>query len=227
PFLDSDEDLDDEEILNELEEYGNVGKLCRKKAYNTIMVDGLESTVRNLVAIVKDVYVFVRSFTYITDFVALKDIREFIVSDMTDVVMGKPFRVVTQLEYDCVKDLISFTSIFDTYIYRMPRTIPRLKNFDWSKVPPIMVLSQWDLMSGLKHAHEKNKFMYKNCLNLDPEYQVDESMKEWLIPGHYFTQGITNRIACKKFFKKNECEIFTVAGDGVWNSPDGVAPPVL
>ncbi|GJS46069.1 hypothetical protein Tco_0596190 [Tanacetum coccineum] len=93
PFLDSDDDSDDGEVLNELEEYGNAGKLCRQrvinsldgddlafqcmigfrkfvayfdpflpmniitcKAYNTIMVEGLESTGRNLVAIVRDVY---------------------------------------------------------------------------------------------------------------------------------------------------------------------------
>ncbi|GJZ05057.1 hypothetical protein Tco_0538332 [Tanacetum coccineum] len=48
------------------------------KAYNTIMVEGLESTGKNLVAIVRDVYVFIGSFTYITDFVVLEDIREFI-----------------------------------------------------------------------------------------------------------------------------------------------------
>ncbi|GJR84968.1 hypothetical protein Tco_0155753 [Tanacetum coccineum] len=217
----SDDDSDDGEILNELEEYGNAGKLCRKKeinsfdgddlafqcmigfrsfvayfdpflpmniitrkAYNTIMVDGLESTRRNLVAIVKDVYVFVGSFTYVIDFVVLEDIGEFIVSNMTDVVMAKSFRAVIQLEYDYVKGLISFSRIFDTYIYRMPCTIPRLKKFNWSKVPPIMVLSQRDLMSELKHAHEKNKFLYKNYLNLGPEYQVEESMKKWLIHGH-------------------------------------------
>ncbi|GJW42007.1 hypothetical protein Tco_0070806 [Tanacetum coccineum] len=157
-----DDDSDDGEVLNELEEYGNAGKdllskrrkfvayfdpflpmnIITHKAYNTIMVDGLESTGRNLVSIIKDVYVVVGSFTYIMDFVVLADIREFIISDMTDVVMGKPFRAVTQLEYDCVKGLISFTGIFNTYIYRMLRTIPRLKNFNWSKVPPIMVLSQ-------------------------------------------------------------------------------------
>ncbi|GJW55536.1 hypothetical protein Tco_0099621 [Tanacetum coccineum] len=67
------------------------------------MVEGLESTGRNLVAIVRDVYVFVGSFTYVTDFVVLEDIGEFIVSDMSEVVMGRPFRVVTQLEYDYVK----------------------------------------------------------------------------------------------------------------------------
>ncbi|GJS39569.1 hypothetical protein Tco_0564612 [Tanacetum coccineum] len=157
PFLDSDDDSDDE---------------------------GFESTGRNLVAVVRDVYVFVGSFTYVTDFVVLEDIREFIVSDMANVVIGRPFRAITQLEYDCIKGLISFIRILDTYIFRMHRTMPRLKNFNWSKVPPILVLSQLDLMSGLRYPYEKNKLMYKNCLNLGLEYQVDENMKEWLTHGH-------------------------------------------
>ncbi|GJX02245.1 hypothetical protein Tco_0186158 [Tanacetum coccineum] len=105
--FDSDDDSDDGEVLNKLEEYGNAGKLCRKKvinsfdgddfafqyfgfrkffayfdpflpmniitqkAYNTIMVDGLESTRVNLVSIARDVYVIVGSFTYVTDFVVI------------------------------------------------------------------------------------------------------------------------------------------------------------
>nr|GEU82088.1 protein kinase-like domain, concanavalin A-like lectin/glucanase domain protein [Tanacetum cinerariifolium] len=125
PFLDSDDESDDGEVLNELDE-----------AYNTIMVEGLERIGRNLVSIIRDVYVFVGSFIYITDSVVLEDIGEFIVSDITDVVMGRPFRAVTELEYDCVKILISFSRIFDTYIFRMPHIIPRLKNIKWSKVPP-------------------------------------------------------------------------------------------
>ncbi|GJS98319.1 hypothetical protein Tco_0819489 [Tanacetum coccineum] len=161
PFLDSDDDSDDGEVLNELEEYGNAGKLCRQrvinsldgddlalqcmigfikfvayfdpflpmniitcKAYNTIMVEGLDSTRRNLVAIVRDVYVFVGSFTYITDFVVLEDIREFILRDMAKVVMVKPFRKVTKLEYDYAKGLMSFIRIFDNYTFQMPCTIP-------------------------------------------------------------------------------------------------------
>ncbi|GJZ07988.1 hypothetical protein Tco_0542271 [Tanacetum coccineum] len=68
------------------------------KAYNTIMVEGLESMRKNLVAIVRDVYVFVRSFTYVMDYVVLEDIGEFIMIDTADVVMGRPFRAVTQLE---------------------------------------------------------------------------------------------------------------------------------
>nr|GEZ18549.1 hypothetical protein [Tanacetum cinerariifolium] len=48
--------------------------IITRVAYNTIMVEGLESTGRNLVTVVRDVYMFVGSFTYITDFVVLKDI---------------------------------------------------------------------------------------------------------------------------------------------------------
>ncbi|GJW91879.1 hypothetical protein Tco_0169432 [Tanacetum coccineum] len=158
--------------------------IISRKAYNTIMVDRLEGTGKNLVAIVRDVYVFVGSFTYITDFVVLEDLGEFIISDMAEVLMGRPFRKITKLKYDVTKGLVSFTKIFNTYTYRMPRTIPRLKNFNWSKVLPLLELSQNDLMNGLRHPYEKNKFMYKICLNLGPEYQVNESMKEWLIRGH-------------------------------------------
>ncbi|GJW04203.1 homeodomain-like protein, partial [Tanacetum coccineum] len=128
--------------------------------------EGLESTGKNLVAIVRDVYVFVGSFTYITDFVVLEDIGEFILEDIVEVVTGKPFRRVTK--YDCAKGLMSFTRIFDNYTFQFPHTIPRFRN-----------------------AYEKNKFMYKNCLNLGPEYQVDKSMKEWLIRGHVSLHEVT------------------------------------
>ncbi|GJR28533.1 hypothetical protein Tco_1505949 [Tanacetum coccineum] len=146
PFPHSDNDSDDEEVLNELSEYENTGTLRREriinsldgddlaficmisfrkftayldpflpmniiscKAYNTIMVDRLEGTGKNLVAIVRDVYVFVGSFTYITDFVVLEDIGEFIISDMAEVLMGRPFRKITKLKYDVARGLISFT----------------------------------------------------------------------------------------------------------------------
>ncbi|GJT36476.1 hypothetical protein Tco_0926895 [Tanacetum coccineum] len=101
PFLDSDDGFDDGEVLNELEEYGNARQLCRQRKINSFDGDDLAFQWKNLVAIVRDVYVFVGSFTYITDFVILEDIGEFILRDMTEVVMGKPFRKVTKLEYDC------------------------------------------------------------------------------------------------------------------------------
>ncbi|GJV79116.1 hypothetical protein Tco_1514986 [Tanacetum coccineum] len=119
--------------------------IISRKAYNTIMVDKLEGTGKNLVAIVRDVYVFVGSFTYITDFIMLEYIGEFIMSDMAEVLMGRPFRKITKLKYDVAKGLVSFSKIFDTYTYRMPRKIPRLKNFNWSIVPPLLYLMRRSL----------------------------------------------------------------------------------
>ncbi|GKA13771.1 hypothetical protein Tco_0693417 [Tanacetum coccineum] len=154
PFLDSNNDSDNGEVLNELEEYGKAGQLCRKKeintfnrddfsfqcmigfrkfvayfdpflpmniitrkACNTIMVEGLEITWKNLVAIVRDVYVFAGSFTYITNFMILEDKGEFILINKVEVVMGKPFRKINKLEYDCAKGLMSFIRIFDNYTF--------------------------------------------------------------------------------------------------------------
>ncbi|GJY97402.1 hypothetical protein Tco_0514312 [Tanacetum coccineum] len=133
PLLDSDDDSDDGEVLNTIMVEGQlIGRIWKfvayfdpflpmnintRKAYNTIMVEGLESTRKNLVAIVRDVYVFIGSFTYITDFVILEDRGEFILRDMVEVVMGKPFRKVTKLKYDCAKGLMSFTRIFDNYTF--------------------------------------------------------------------------------------------------------------
>ncbi|GJR42669.1 hypothetical protein Tco_0679428 [Tanacetum coccineum] len=93
PFPHSDNDSDDEEGLNELSFRKFTAyidpflpmNIISRKAYNIIMVDGLEGTGRNLVDIVRDVYVFVSSFTYITDLVVLEDIGEFIMSDMAEV----------------------------------------------------------------------------------------------------------------------------------------------
>ncbi|GJY57202.1 hypothetical protein Tco_0456317 [Tanacetum coccineum] len=44
---------------------------------------------------------------------------------------------------------------------------------------------------GMTWHSNKNKFVYKNGLNLGPEYQVDESMKEWLIRGHVSIHEVT------------------------------------
>nr|GFA50918.1 protein kinase-like domain, concanavalin A-like lectin/glucanase domain protein [Tanacetum cinerariifolium] len=102
--------------------------IITRKAYNTIMVEGLESTEKNLVDVVRDVYVFVDNFTYITEFVVMEDIGEFIQINTAEVVMGKPFRKITKLEYDCTKGLMSFNRIFDRYTLKMPCTIPRFKH---------------------------------------------------------------------------------------------------
>ncbi|GKA78858.1 hypothetical protein Tco_0785395 [Tanacetum coccineum] len=92
PFPHLDNDSDDEEVPNELKSTAYFDpflpmNIITRKAYNTIMVEGLESTRKNLVAIIRNVYVFVGSFTYTTDFVVLENIGEFIQINEVEVVV--------------------------------------------------------------------------------------------------------------------------------------------
>ncbi|GKC54056.1 hypothetical protein Tco_1076801 [Tanacetum coccineum] len=125
-FPHSDNDSEDEGVLNELSAYENAGALHRERIINSFDEDDL-------------------AFEY---FVVLEDIGEFITSDMADVLMGRPFRKTTKLKYDVAKGLVSFTKIFDTYAYRITHTIPRLKNFNWSKVPPLFIFDGEELGSS-------------------------------------------------------------------------------
>ncbi|GJS79299.1 hypothetical protein Tco_0729180 [Tanacetum coccineum] len=156
PFPHSDNDSDNKEVLNELCEYENVGMLRREKAINSF--DGGDLAFQCMIG-------FSKSIAYFDPFLPMNIITRkaynTIMINEVEVIVGRPFRNTTKLEYDYAKGLISFNRIFNNYTFQMPRTIPRFKHWghvSWSKIPPILVLS--------------------------PEYQVDESMKEWLIRGH-------------------------------------------
>nr|GEW17959.1 ribonuclease H-like domain-containing protein [Tanacetum cinerariifolium] len=106
-FPHSNNDSDDDELLNELIKKSVAYfdpflpmSINTRKAYNTLMVEGLESTRKSLVAVVRDVYVFVGSFTYITDFMINKL--------PTDVLNGKsPYDLVYNKPHS-LKQLRSF-----------------------------------------------------------------------------------------------------------------------
>nr|GEU70528.1 protein kinase-like domain, concanavalin A-like lectin/glucanase domain protein [Tanacetum cinerariifolium] len=87
------------------------------------MVKELASRDNNLVVIVRNAHVFVGSFTHVIDFMVLEDIGEYIESDLSKVVMGKPFKDCTQLEDSSNEGLISFSKGWDTFIYQMPQMV--------------------------------------------------------------------------------------------------------
>ncbi|GJX95217.1 hypothetical protein Tco_0349803 [Tanacetum coccineum] len=125
PFIDSDDELDDGEVLNELNVYGNAGNL-----YNNMIINdknGCDLAFLCMIGFTKIVAYF-DPFLPMNVITLLEDVGEYIEQGLSNMVVGMPFRGVTRIEYDCVKGLISFTRIFDTYIFRMPRTIPRLRN---------------------------------------------------------------------------------------------------
>ncbi|GJS86263.1 hypothetical protein Tco_0752804 [Tanacetum coccineum] len=131
---------DDSEVLSELMEYENVGMLRREKAINSF--DGGDLAFQCMIGfrtfvayfdpflpmniITRKAYntIMAASPTSLT-FVVFEDIGEFIQINKAEVVMGKPFRKITKLEYDYAKRLMSFNKVFDNYTFQMGCTIPR------------------------------------------------------------------------------------------------------
>ena len=97
--------------------------------YNKIMVDELGYQGDNIVARDRPLCVFVGSFVYSVDFMVMENLGEFIDDGLTQVIFGEPFKRLTNLDERLVEGLITFSDGEEDYVYQMPRTHPRFKNF--------------------------------------------------------------------------------------------------
>ena len=155
--------------------------------YNKIMVKELEYQGDNIVARIKPLHVFVGSFMYLVDFMVMKNLGEFIDDKLTQVIFGKPFKRLANLDEKPMDGLITFSDGEEDFIYQMPRTHPRFKNFSiesCNRLVPIDLLSENDKRNGLKYPHEKNKRYYRGCLELNDDYKKDEATIRWLTLGY-------------------------------------------
>ncbi|GJS29894.1 hypothetical protein Tco_0490514 [Tanacetum coccineum] len=119
PFLDSDGESDDGEVVNDI--YVNTKYCDADRRINKFYMRDLAFPCiigfRQL-----NVHVYIGSFTY-DGFYDFYGYRKYIESELSEVVIGIPFKDLAQLEDDCNKGLISFKRIWDTYIFQMPRTV--------------------------------------------------------------------------------------------------------
>lgn len=154
---------------------------------NKIMVDELEYKGENIIARAIPLHVFVGSLVYLVEFMVMENLGEFIDNKLTQVVFGKPFKQLTNIDEKLIEGLITFSDGEEDFVYQMPRTHPRFKDFSMekcSRYPPIEMLSENDKRKGLKYTHEKNKRYYRGCLELGDDYKKDEATIRWLTLGY-------------------------------------------
>ena len=155
--------------------------------YNKIMAKELEYQGENIVARVEPLHVFVGSFVYLVDFMVMEDLKEFVDEELTQVIFGRPFKELTNLDEKLVEGLITFSKGNEDFTYQMPRANPRFKKWpieSCNRLVPISLLSENDKKKGLKYPHEKNKTYYRGCLELNDEYRRDEATIRWLTLGY-------------------------------------------
>ncbi|GKE22727.1 hypothetical protein Tco_1434239 [Tanacetum coccineum] len=122
--------------------------IMTRMMYNYIMrrkLDPRENSnrgVSNFTGRIKGMHVFVGNFTYIIDFMIVKDISSIIDPRLSQVVLGKPFVEISNMTHDPPEGVVRFTNRTDEVAYKMPHMI-----------------EQYNLLSNLEEEHTKSVYL--------------------------------------------------------------------
>jgi hypothetical protein len=124
---------------------------------------------------VKGLHVFVGNFTYVTDFVIVKDIRPVIDGCLSQVVFGKPFVEAYKMKYDPSLGIVRFKDENDEIAYQMPYKIEQfrlLSNLEKEHKQVVYYRNDEDRRRGVDYVMSRIFGFYKECLQLGPEYKT-------------------------------------------------------
>ncbi|GJV36304.1 hypothetical protein Tco_1408781 [Tanacetum coccineum] len=152
-----------------------------RAAYNSIIKRELVYTGNNIVGKAKNLQVFIRCHSFLTDFIILENVNEFVEKGLAEVIFGKPFKEKIGLKEDISKGIIWFKIGDDKIIFNMPRAEKRLSKLTTEQqnlMSPILKISDEDKANGISHPYQKIKEFYKDCLNLGEEYKQNLEVLE-------------------------------------------------
>ncbi|GKA82757.1 hypothetical protein Tco_0789505 [Tanacetum coccineum] len=147
--------------------------------YNWIMRRKLDPTensnrgVSNFTRRIKGMHVFVRNFTYVTDFMIVEDISSIINPRLSQVVLGKPFIEMSNMTHDPLEGVMRFTNETDEVAYKIPHKIEQynsLSDLEKEHTKSVYLRNEEDKRRGVKYVMSKILGFYKECLELGPEY---------------------------------------------------------
>ncbi|GJS91020.1 homeodomain-like protein [Tanacetum coccineum] len=122
-------------------------------ACNSVIKRELVYTRNNMVGMENNLHVFVGCHTFLTDFIILENINEFVEKGLTVVLFGKPFKENVGLEEDINKGILWFKIGDDRIIFNMPRVERRLNKLTTEQqnmMYPILKVSDEDKAKGIR-----------------------------------------------------------------------------
>nr|GEV14169.1 hypothetical protein [Tanacetum cinerariifolium] len=112
-----------------------------KKFYNSIMKDKLEYKGNNVLGALKNVPIFVGTFSVVTDFAVLENINAYRNEGMGDVIVGEPFLKEIRIKARRFEGMITIYNCNEELTYQMMRSHPRFKhhtNKQCNKIPSLL-----------------------------------------------------------------------------------------
>ncbi|GJZ50523.1 DNA damage-inducible protein 1-like protein [Tanacetum coccineum] len=165
-----------------------------RAAYNSVIKRELIYAGNNNVGKANTLHVFIECHTFLTDFIILENVNEFVEKGLTVVIFGKPFKEKIGLEEDISKGILWFKIGKDKTIFNMPRAERRLSKLTTEQqnmMSPILKVSDENKAKGISHPYQKIKELYKGCLNLGEEYKQDLEVIGWIKREHASMHELT------------------------------------
>ncbi|GJU27660.1 MAK10-like protein [Tanacetum coccineum] len=199
--------------------------------YNWIMrrkLDPKENTnggVNNFTGRIKGMHVFVGNFTYIIDFMIIKNISSIIDFRLSQVVLGMPFIEISNMTHDPPEGVIRFTNGTNEMAYKMDHKIEQydsLLDLEREHTKSVYLRNEEDKRRGVEYVISKLLGFYKECLELRPEY-VTRITNEGEVMFHaviHTGNNLYNRV--QEIFQRKQKGILSEAGDDVNIYPNGV-----
>nr|GFA72832.1 hypothetical protein [Tanacetum cinerariifolium] len=154
--------------------------------YALNLKDKMEYKGNNVVGPLMNVPIFIKTFSVVTDFAILENMDAYRDEGMSDVIVGEPLLREVRIKAKQFEGMIALYKDDKSVTYQMVRSHSRFKrhtNEQCNRIPPLLKVSDDDMMNGIAHPYQKLKGFYKGVLNLGPDYIRDARMKEWLICG--------------------------------------------
>ncbi|GJY47089.1 retrotransposon ORF1 [Tanacetum coccineum] len=129
--------------------------------------------VSNFMGRIKGMYVFVGNFTYVIDFMIVKDISSIVDPRLSQVVLWKPFVEISNMTHDPSLGVVKFTDRIDKIAYKMLHKIKQydsLSDLEKEHTKSVYIRNEEDKRRGVEYVMSKILGIYKECLELGPEY---------------------------------------------------------
>ncbi|GKA41945.1 hypothetical protein Tco_0734605 [Tanacetum coccineum] len=153
--------------------------IMARMMYNWIMrikLDLRENANRgisNFTRTIKGIHVFVGNFTYVVDFMIVKDISSIIDPRLSQVVLGRPFIEISNMTHDPPEGVVRFIRGADEVAYKIPHKIEQydpLSDLEKEHSKSIYLRNEEDKRRGVEYVMIKILGFYKEFLELGPEY---------------------------------------------------------
>ncbi|GJR80400.1 retrotransposon ORF1 [Tanacetum coccineum] len=153
--------------------------IMTRMMYNWIMrkkldpKENLNRGVSNFTGRIKGMHIFIGNFTYITEFMIVKDISPIIDPRLSQVVVGKPFIEISNMTHDPPEGVVRFTNGTSEVSYKMLQKIEQynsLSDLKKEHTKSVYLRNEEDKRRGVEYVMSKILVFYKECLELGPEY---------------------------------------------------------